>query len=234
MEASGGSRMTVRLVLGMFIIALGVLFTLDNLHVIVAGDFLRFWPVVFVAIGAARVAEARTPGRVVVGGLWILVGGALLGRQMGLLPRNILEYWPLVLVALGAYVVWQSLGRSGAADRGEGPLVSAVAILSGLNRKVTDDFHGAELTAIMGGGKLDLRDATLNSGKAVLDVFAMMGGFEILIPETWNVRNEVIPFMGGVDDKTRMNPGTAAPVIVIRGFVMWGGIDIKNWDKRDH
>jgi hypothetical protein len=234
MESPTSARLTVRLVLGLIIIALGILFTLDNLHVLVARNFLRFWPIVFVAIGAAQVAEARTHARVVGGGLWILFGGGLLARQAGLLPGSIWEYWPLVLVVLGAYVVLQSLGKSGAGDRPDGPVISAIAILSGLNRKVTAEFHGADLTAFMGGGKLDLRDATLEGGKAVLDVFAMMGGFEILIPETWNVRNEVIPFMGGVDDKTKVNADPSAPVVIIRGFVMWGGIDIKNWDRRDH
>lgn len=234
MESHAGVRMTVQLVLGLVIVTLGILFTLDNLRVIEARDYLRFWPVVLVAIGAVQVTQARSSARVVGGGIWILLGGALLGRQMGLLPPNVRDYWPLILVLLGGYVVWQSLNRPGpSGGDSAGPVVSAIAILGGLNRRVTSAFHGAELTAFMGGGKLDLREATLEGGRAVIDVFAMMGGFEILIPETWSVRNEVIPFMGGVDDKTKVNAGPSAPVVVIRGFVMWGGIDIKNWDKRE-
>ena len=84
----------------------------------------------------------------------------------------------------------------------------------------------------MGGGKLDLRDATIASGQAVVKVFAVMGGFEILVPETWNVMVEATPFLGGVDDKTKVNTGIGSRLI-IRGFVMMGGMDIKNWDKRD-
>jgi cell wall-active antibiotic response 4TMS protein YvqF len=236
MESHASVRVTVQLILGLVIVTLGILFTLDNFHVIQARDYLRFWPVVLVAIGSAQVAQARSSARVVGGGIWILLGGALLGRQVGLLPGNMRDYWPLFLVLLGGYVVWQSLNRPGSPAGGgsDGPVVSAVAILSGLNRRVPSAFHGAELTAFMGGGKLDLREATIEEGgKAVIDVFAMMGGFEVLIPETWSVRNEVIPFMGGVDDKTKVNAGPLAPVVVLRGFVMWGGIDIKNRDHRE-
>lgn len=234
MESHTRVRMTVQLILGLVILCLGILFTLDNLHVLAAREYLRYWPVVFVAIGVAQVAQARSSARVVGGGIWILFGGALLGRQIGFLPENIRDYWPMVLVLLGGYVVWQSFNRPlPSADGTDGPVVSAIAILGGLNRKVSSTFRGAELTAFMGGGKLDLREATLGEGEnAVIDVFALMGGFEILIPETWSVRTEVIPFMGGVDDKTRVNSTGAAPLVIIRGFVMWGGIDIKNRDKK--
>ena len=57
----------VQVVLGLVIATLGVLFTLDNLHILRARDFLQFWPIVFVAIGLAQIAQARTSARVVVG-----------------------------------------------------------------------------------------------------------------------------------------------------------------------
>ena len=48
-----------------------------------------------------------------------------------------------------------------------------------------------------------LRDALPRDGVAVVTVFALMGGFEILIPETWSVTSEVTPFMGSVEDHAR-------------------------------
>jgi predicted membrane protein len=89
-------------------------------------------------------------------------------------------------------------------------------------------FERAELTAFMGGGKLDLRDTTLPNGRGVIDVFAMMGGFEILVPESWDVDVQVTPFMGNCDDKTVHHGDASAPRLTIRGFVMMGGVDIKN------
>ena len=55
-----------------------------------------------------------------------------------------------------------------------------------------------------------------------------MGGFEILVPTTWSVDVEVTPFMGGYDDKTQPPASANGPRLRIRGFVMMGGLDVKN------
>jgi len=64
--------------------------------------------------------------------------------------------------------------------------------------------------------------------EVVVDVTAMMGGFEIRVPESWNVVVELIPFMGGYEDKTRHPTDPSAPRLRVRGFVMMGGVEIKN------
>ena len=77
--------------------------------------------------------------------------------------------------------------------------------------------------------KIDLRESTVPAGsEAIIDVTTIMGGFEIRVPEAWNVIIEVIPFMGGYEDKTRHPADPSAPRLRIRGFVMMGGVEIKN------
>jgi predicted membrane protein len=220
----------VQVVIGAVIATLGVLFTLENLHILRARDFLRYWPIVFVAIGAAQIAQARTSARIWSGSIWIAIGGVLLASRLGLWDVNIWAFWPLLLVFAGGRIFWQASRGAGTGDpTGTEPTVSAIAVLGGFDRKVASPgFQRAELTAFMGGGNLDLREATLADGRAVVDVFAMMGGFEILVPDTWRVKIEVTPFMGGCDDKTISRAGENAPCLVIRGFVMMGGVDIKN------
>ena len=85
----------------------------------------------------------------------------------------------------------------------------------------------------MGGGKLDLREAKMTGQQAVIHVLSLMGGFELLIPDTWTVRTEVIPFMGGVDDRSAVPTNPSAPTLVLKGFVMMGGVDIRNYDRRN-
>jgi predicted membrane protein len=81
--------------------------------------------------------------------------------------------------------------------------IHATVILVGLNRKCpSQQFRGGDLTAIMGGGKIDLRDAQIQGGEAVLDIFTLMGGLEILVPPSWIVEPRFTPILGGFSDRT--------------------------------
>ena len=70
----------------------------------------------------------------------------------------------------------------------------------------------------------------------VLDIFAVMGGCEIIVPSSWTIVTPLVPVMGGIDDK-RLAPlpgsaenigGKPAPRLVLRGLVLMGGIEIKS------
>ena len=66
LRATRSRGVTPQLVLGVMVIVIGVLMTLDNLELIQAERYLRFWPVGLVALGLAEaVARARMPRRVV-------------------------------------------------------------------------------------------------------------------------------------------------------------------------
>ena len=60
------------------------------------------------------------------------------------------------------------------------------------------------------------------------EVGELQGGFELLVPDTWNVIIEATPFLGGIDVKARTSLNPSAPRLIVRGFVMMGGLDIKN------
>ena len=62
------------------------------------------------------------------------------------------------------------------------------------------------MTSIMGGTQLDLRQATMAPGEeAVIDVFAVMGGAIVRIPEGWIVDVQATSVMGGIKDQRRGN-----------------------------
>jgi hypothetical protein len=115
--------------------------------------------------------------------------------------------------------------------------IYGVAILSGVKRLSTSShFRGGELTAFMGGGQIDLRGATIPPGEeAVLDLFCVMGGFELIVPQNWVIMTPVIPIMGGIDDKRLAPPpgssdvaGQSAPRLSLRGFILMGGLTIRS------
>jgi hypothetical protein len=130
-------------------------------------------------------------------------------------------------------IVWRGWhGRSSehTAHYDSSSAFSVVAFLSGFDRVITgESFQGGEISAFMGGGKLDLTRAKLAPGAAaVVHISALMGGVEVRIPEEWSVDNKVVYFMGGSNDRTRFPNQPNAPKLVLRGFVMMGGVEIKN------
>ena len=108
--------------------------------------------------------------------------------------------------------------------------VNMITILSGLNRQSnSSDFRGGDLTAFMGGGKLDLREAKI-VGEAELHIFAMWGGFTILVPEDWSVSVRAVPLLGGWEDnsKSPAAEGESEQRLIVTGWAIMGGFEVKN------
>ena len=71
---------------------------------------------------------------------------------------------------------------------------SACSRCSGQRQRASNDkpFRGGEVTSILGGTQLDLRQATIEPGhEAVINIFVMMGGHEVWVPQGWTVVIEV-------------------------------------------
>ena len=246
------SRLTPQLVVGLLIIFVGVVFTLDELGIAPAISYLRYWPLALVLIGVLKMLQARDGGGAFAGLLFTLAGAWLQAEELDIIHVRIWQVWPLALVLFGGYLVWQGLARRPeprpAPDpaivpensvRGGWPetpaktldatsTVSGVAILGGVSRgNNSRAFRGADLLAIMGGYQLDLRQAAIH-GDAVIDVFVMWGGIEIRVPEDWTVSSRIVPLMAGVEDKTRPPQGATDHRLLLRGFALMGGVEIKN------
>lgn len=219
-----------QLVIGLLLLAAGVVLLLDNFGVLHAYRVLRLWPVGLIFIGLAMVAQAqRAAGR--VGGLfWVFVGTWLLLGNLGVLRLEIWDLWPVPMVIAGAYLIWQAVhGPDKPADREQESTFSALAVMGGVGRKINSpDFRGGEATALLGGVKIDLQDAGITAPEAVVDVFAFWGGIEMTVPEGWTVVNRVVPVLGGADDRTRPSADLAAKRLVIRGICIMGGVEIKS------
>jgi hypothetical protein len=216
-----------RVALGFLIMAAGILITLDNLGMLDAGDYMRYWPAALVAIGAVKVAERGFFGPGAFGGwIWVFAGGALLLWTLDYV--NPLGLLPLILVVIGGRLVWNTLMPPPAKAPRGGGYVDGWAVLGGSSRSSgSQDFRGGDLNVFMGGIELDLRQAAIAGSPAVIDVFVMWGGIEIKVPERWAVDAQVTALLGGFEDKTR--PGDdAQEKLTIRGLVLMGGIEIRN------
>lgn len=107
----------------------------------------------------------------------------------------------------------------------------AVAIFGGSDRSgvwtVGDKFTAL---AVMGGVSLDFREAVFTAAETTVYANCLMGGIDITVPDDIIVRVAGLPFMGGFDGPkgaTRANLGPDAPVLLIKGVAIMGGVDIK-------
>jgi predicted membrane protein len=233
LEGSRGPVLTSQLIFGIVVIVAGALLTLDNLDIVDASRYLPFWPIVLLSIGLVNLLSAKEPPQRVFGGFLTFIGAVLLMGRWGFLYVRIWDLWPLLLIFWGAMIVWRGWhGPSSepAAANDPSNVVSVVAFLSGFDRIITGDgFRGGEISAFMGGGKLDLTRARMPAGTtAVVQVSALMGGVEIRIPEDWAVDNRVTYFMGGSNNRSRLSNSSNPPRLVLKGFVMMGGVEVRN------
>lgn len=226
-----GPRITGRLVVGLVVIALGVVFLLDQLHLAEARRLLRFAPAVPLVLGLMLLTGIGYRRHLAGGVLLTFFSGWFLLRALGVLTVDPWTLWPVVLVVLGGWLVVAAIrGPASTASLEQGAsTLQAFALWSGSGRKVvSEDFRGGEVTAIMGGHEIDLRPAKMASGTAVIDLFVWWGGVELRVPPDWKVTNEALALLGGVDDKTKMPEGEVRGHLVLKGPIIMGGVEVKN------
>jgi hypothetical protein len=223
-------RFTPRLILGFGILALGILWTLDNMDLMESEPITRWWPVVLIAIGVVQLVDRR--GAALGPILLTLAGIVLLADRLDLIDFSLGDFIPLAIAFLGVKLIWEAMGRrrgvpEGTADPND--TVHAFAMMAGVrHQNVSREFRGGDANAIMGGVDLDLRESiAANGASPVLDVFAFWGGVEVYVPANWRVVSNVLPLMGGYEDNTKHN-GEPGPTVTIRGTAIMGAIEVKN------
>jgi len=237
MAQTRSSFITSQLVMGLIILGLGILFSLDRLDIVEASEVLRLWPAVLVVFGLMKLIQSRsTPGRFF--GFILAGGGTLL-----LLDR--IEYIPfgfsfsdlvvLVLIGLGISLIWSSLSTKKKRTmtleevHDAESYINSFAFMGGVSRKNNSkNFQGGELSAIMGGVEVDLTNSQIEDDTAVINVFAFWGGIEIKIPESWSVEIDGYPILGGIGDETKPSVDTKNKTLIVRGYAIMGGVEISN------
>lgn len=234
MKSETGFTITPRLVVGCVVIVVGVLFALQNLQLIRAGEYIQYWPVVLIIIGAVKLVQPGAAPSRVAGVIWIVVGTVWVLVNVEAIGLRIRDFIPVFLILAGGYLVWVAISvrRPGsAANTDASATLNALAFMSGLNRRVvSQEFRGGEATAVMGGVEIDLRGASISESPAVIEVFAWWGGVELRVPEDWVVIGKVLPLLGGFEDKTKAPAGGAdnKKQLIVKGMVVMGGVEVSN------
>ncbi len=225
-----------QIVLGVLVIVMGLLFLLDNLDILDMHRAISFWPMVFIIAGVVKLYDTETRGGQLLGACLVGLGVLIILDRMDIIDFNVRTMWPLFFIGFGIYTIYRARtgrrliqidGVKGEQDlKGEG-VVDIMAVLGGFERRVyTPDFRGGEITAIMGGCALDLRNSSIE-GEAVVNVFAFWGGVTMKVPPDWTVVLNGTPIMGGFEEKTARPPDNSKRLIV-RGYAIMGGVEVRN------
>jgi hypothetical protein len=214
-----------------------------------------FWPLLLVFLGVSSLFRARG----LVGALFALAfvasGALLLAGNLGVLAFPAARLWPGLLVLLGVAFLFRARGPERhepppppPADAGEAALeafdpdaprgglsseddrlIKQITFAGAEFKIESQAWEGGALGVTCGGAEIDLRYARLAPEGALLDVRILMGGVDIRVPDTWLVKCDVTPLLGGADDSTRPAQGSAnAPILRVVGSVTLGGLSIHN------
>ncbi len=250
--------LTEKIVAGVFLILLGALFILDNLRIVDAGSLWDYWPLLLIVPGVTRLLGPSRPGQRMWGAILLLVGGLLLLRNLDIVWIPFHRVWPFLLVLFGGYLILQTMTRRAGLAAPSSPepggrafegaraglavpagfsaprsvsQLNEFALCGGGHRVVQSaDFRGGSITVIAGGFDIDLREAAIAGDSVSIELFVMMGGVVLRIPEAWKVVVNVSPLLGGSDLKARTiaPPDGVVRTLVVNGFILMGGLEVKN------
>lgn len=108
-----------------------------------------------------------------------------------------------------------------------------IAIFGGVTRKgrwrVRKNTHAL---ALFGGMDLDLRNAIFEAPVVEISGFWCFGGLDIKVPEGIEIQDQTAGIFGGTDVRDVGDPAPGAPMLVIKGVTLFGGVSIKGPKKR--
>lgn len=224
-------KKTSSILWGIVLVAAGVVFALNALGTTEIDVFFDGWWTLFIIVPCAvgLFTEREKTGNLI----GIAIGVFLLLCCWDILSFSML--WkllvPAVIVVIGLKMVLTGLFGNKANEilvemkaAGKAPK-TACSVFSGCDLSYDGEvFEGAELTAVFGGIECDLRNAIIEKDCAI-EVSAIFGGVDILVPSGVNVKVRSNSIFGGISNKTLVHKD--APTIYVSGTCMFGGAEIK-------
>ena len=119
-------------------------------------------------------------------------------------------------------------GEQAAAPRPRRPVRWMVAVMGGSHRRGRFRATGSiNAVAVMGGDEIDLREAEIEGGELTVNVFAVMGGANVYVPDSIEVEVGGFAVMGGHEELgTERPPRPGAPLVRVRVYSLMGGATI--------
>lgn len=222
-------KRTTSVILGLIVIVLGAVWGLNAVGITDIDIFFDGWWTLFIIVPCAA--------GVIMGGdrigslIGMAVGVALLMKCQGYFDFDTVckLIVPVILVGIGLKLIWRGIrgNKPMCLPKGDTECKRHYAVFSGKELDYTNEaFDFAEYTAIFGGMDIDLRNAAIQN-EAVINVYCVFGGADIMLPQNVNVKVKSGVLFGGVDEKNHRNSPENTLTVYVNATCIFGGIDIK-------
>ena len=218
---------------GIALILVGGILALNTLGIADIDIFFDGWWTLFIIVPCAigLVNEREKTGNLI---------GVGIGVFLLLCCQDILNFdmlWrlavPAIIVILGLKLIFSAIFGEKATKmlleirQNGGNVKDGCAVFSGQDLDYDGEvFNGAELTAVFGGMKCDLRKAIFQQDCAI-NATAVFGGIDIYVPDGVNVKINSTSIFGGVSHENHRADIPGAVTLYINATCMFGGVEIK-------
>lgn len=218
---------------GIVLVALGVVIGLNVLGIISFDIFFDGWWTLFIIVPSfIGIITERDKTVSIIG---TIVGVVLLLAYQDVIDKTTI--WklllPLVIILIGLKMIFKDFFNreiNAAKKKISASGVKAqeyAATFSGQNLDFSGQvFTAAELNAVFGGIKCDLRNAIITDG-AVINICSVFGGVDVFLPDNVNVKISSSSVFGGISDKRQVKTSNGALTVYVTGNCIFGGADIK-------
>ncbi|MBN2350660.1 MAG: hypothetical protein JXJ22_17620 [Bacteroidales bacterium] len=221
---------------GLLFIIIGGLLMAGNLGFISINlkEYIFKWQSILIVIGLLSLTKREG---IPFGSILIILGVFFHLREHVDLPITFHQiFWPALIMGIGIIIILSRVLIKPRAFRvdissTEEEFIDDVAIFGGLERTITTKkFKGGRSVSIFGGTKLNMLNSELAEGTHEIEILAIFGGVQYLIPKEWNVKINVVSIFGGFADKRLISENDVDPSkqLIIRGLAVFGGGEIKN------
>jgi len=210
-----------RALLGLFLVLIGIVLLLDNLNFIPEiPDYVFNWINIFLLIAIVNLLSGNARGTAVFLILWTFF------TVNEYIDIDFRDYWPLILVVIGlSMIIRKNLKGTNVVDD---DYFDELTILGGSTKKLTSpNLKGGKITVVLAGSDIDLRGATPENG-ATIEVFTLLGGCDITVPDHWNISIKTTAILGGFEDKRLTPANPDGPIVYIKGTTILGGGELKS------
>lgn len=216
---------------GIVLIAIGIILGLNALNITNVNILFNGWWTLFIIVPCfiGLFGKEQKTGNIIglIIGIMLLLGA----RRIIRLEMIMNLIFPTILIIIGVSSILkdtinskvnEEIKKINSKNKG---LNEYSAVFSGQDIKPNSEkFNGANLNAIFGKIKFDLKEVTLDEDQ-VINCYSIFGGIDIFVPENVNVQIRSNSIFGGVENKIN-NKGNEK-TIYINAVCMFGGVDIK-------